>query len=173
LLPWQYQASKLTWQLQRRCLSPISAVDEFSIHGSPQTPPSSRAWSSHSSDPRDLRRASDPARLYRTRHEPSTTALASRCRHCHPRVANRIGADFASCSLEAPSLSGARLFLSGHYPCGRCKPLHEPRQLDYWHPFRSPNHLRLPAGQLEQLEPFPHAMRQHHGFLGSGTPFTH
>jgi hypothetical protein len=48
--------------------------------------------------------------LYRTRHEPSTTALASRCRHRHPRVANRYGADFASCSLGASSLLGCPAF---------------------------------------------------------------
>jgi hypothetical protein len=55
---------------RRRCLSPISAVDLLSREF--VKPPSSRAWSLRSSNLRDLPRTSDSARLYRTRHEPST-----------------------------------------------------------------------------------------------------
>jgi hypothetical protein len=69
-------------------------------------PPSSRAWSLHSADPRDHHRASDPARLYRTRHEPSTKTRASRCRRHLPRAVSRIGADFTGCGPGSLLLLG-------------------------------------------------------------------
>jgi hypothetical protein len=75
-------------------------------HENSQKPLSSRAWSSRPAALRDLDRASDPARLYRTKHAPSTNTQASRCRHHLPRVASRFGADFASCGSVASTLSG-------------------------------------------------------------------
>lgn len=84
---------------RRRCLSPISAVDLMSKELG--RPPSSRAWGLRPAALRDLYWASYPARLYRTRHKPSTKALASRCRHDQPRVMNRFGAGFTSCDLSS------------------------------------------------------------------------
>jgi hypothetical protein len=72
----------------------------------------------------------------RTRHactgrdtESSTKTRASRCRHHLPRVANRFGADFASCG---PKASTSRdVWLPRHDSYGRYQPLHEPRQQDH------------------------------------------
>jgi hypothetical protein len=97
--------SKPVLHSREKCLSPISAVDLLSRES--VKPPSSRAWSSRSADPRDLDRASDPARLYRTKHDPSTSTQANRCRYHLPRVASRFGADFASCGPVASTLAGS------------------------------------------------------------------
>jgi hypothetical protein len=133
--------------------------------------PRSRAWSLHSADPRDLHRASNPAHLYRTRHDPSTRPQASRCRHHLPRVASRFGADVTSCDPVASTLRDAWSPKQNSY--GRCRPLHELRTARPL-TLRSPPELPLVAqSQPEGLEPFPHAMHQHRGFPDSETPSTH
>jgi len=134
--------------------------------------PRSRSWSFRSAEPRDLHRASDPARLYRTRHDLSTRPQASRCRHHLPRVASRFGADVTSCDPEASTLRDAWSPRQNSY--GRCRPLHELRAARSL-TLRSPTEPPLVANQSqpERLEPFPHAMHQHHGFPDSETSSTH
>jgi hypothetical protein len=112
---------------RKRCFSPIAAVDLLSREF--DRPTSSRARSLHSCNPRDLSRASDSARLYRTKHEPSTKTRASHCWHHLPRVANRFGAELASCGPEASTSRDA--WLPRHDSRGHCQPLHEPRQRDH------------------------------------------
>jgi len=56
---------------------------------------------------------------------------------------------------------------------GRCRPLHElrtARPLTLLSPFEP---LLVAQSWPEGLEPFPHAMHQHHGFPDSETPSTH
>jgi hypothetical protein len=127
LLPRTPGASKPALHPRERCLSP-NLCSRLIVTGI-RKPPSSRAWSLRSADLRDLQRASDPARLYRTRHESSTKTRASRCRHHLPRVANRFGADFASCGPKASS--SRDVWLPRHDSYGRFQPLHEPRQQDH------------------------------------------
>jgi hypothetical protein len=92
-------------------------------------PPSSRAWSLRPADPRDLNQASDPARLYRTRQDPSTSTQVSRCRHHLPRVASRFGVELTSCDPNASTSRDA--WSPRHNSYGRCQPLHELRQQDH------------------------------------------
>ena len=122
-------ATSSAWDEQARLAPskkmPLSNLCSRLVVRGIRKPPSSRAWSLRSFNLRDLHRASDPARLYRTRHEPSTKTLASRCRQHLPRVANRFGADVASCGPETSTLRDG--WLPRHDSYGRCQPLHEPR----------------------------------------------
>jgi hypothetical protein len=109
--------------------------------------------------------------LYRTRHKPSTTALTSRCRRHQPRVANRFWRRFHQLWPRSLILVKGMPGFPEHDPCGRCQPLHGPsatRPLTYLSP---PDPSPVSRLRFERLEPFPHAVHQHHGFPGSGNAF--
>lgn len=134
-------------------------------------PSSSRAWSLRSSNLRDLHRASDSARLYRTRHNrPRRRRIAVAGITC---LEWRIGlAPYSPAVGRKPPPFG----MSGYpdmtrtgviNPCTR----RDNKTTDV--PFRYLNETLVTQSQLRELEPFPHAVHQHHSFPSSETPSTH